>query len=103
GRDRLHQRVTLVDVLDGELHALELVGPLGRVATGERHAGAGVDGAAGRAGRPRADRRLVGGERLRGESHGKREPAGDAQTRTQEIAPALALRIGTVVHVNLLR
>ena len=51
--------VSLVDVLDGELHALELVFTLRRVGAGARHGRADGDGRAGRARRPCSDRRLV--------------------------------------------
>ena len=44
GRDLLDQIVAAVDVLDGELHALEFVLALHRVGAGARHRGADGDG-----------------------------------------------------------
>ena len=85
-RDRLDQRMAVVDVLDRELVALELVLALHRIGAGARHRDADEDAVALRAGRPGADRRLVRRERPRGEPCGQREPAGDAQARFQECA-----------------
>ncbi len=54
--------MSLVDVLDGKLHALELILALHRVSTGPRHGGADRHRRALRAGRPGAERRLIVGE-----------------------------------------
>ncbi len=43
GRDLLDQRMAAVDVLDGELHALELVFALHRIGAGARHGRADGD------------------------------------------------------------
>ena len=47
GRDFLQQRIALVDVLDRELLALELVFALHGISAGTRHGSADVDRAAG--------------------------------------------------------
>ena len=75
GRDLLEQRIAVVDVLDRELPALELVFALHRIGAGARHGGGDIDRVAFRAGRPGADRRLVadadreGGHGQRGRQH----------------------------------
>ena len=60
GRDLLDQRMAGVDMLDGQLHALEFVFALHRIGAGARHGGADADRWAGRAGRPGAERRMFG-------------------------------------------
>jgi len=59
-------------VLDRELVALELVLALHRISAGAGNRDADEDAVTLRAGRPRADRRLVGGERARREPRGQR-------------------------------
>jgi hypothetical protein len=63
GGDLLDQRMAGVDVLDGKLHALELVLSRFSVGAGAWHRGADGHRGAGAAVRKRADRRLISGER----------------------------------------
>ena len=75
GRDLLKEWIAVVDVLDRELPALELVFALHRIAARARHRGADIHVLAFRAGRPSSDRRLVadadreGGRGQRGRQH----------------------------------
>ena len=86
-RDRLHQRMVFIDVVDGELHALELVVARSGVRAGERHRGPDGDRIARRASRPSADRRLVIGIRPAdpAEKTGQRR-AGRARPKFQRAA-----------------
>src|SRR5262249_34049515 len=99
GRDALDERVAGVNVLDGELPALQLVLALLGVGAGARHRDTDGDELALDAGRPGAERRMVGGKRARGEPAGEREAPGDAQPGADEVAAAVA-RIRTTVFHN---
>ena len=87
-RDLLDQVVALVEMLDGELHALELVFALRGVRAGAGDSGADCDQVAPRAGRPGAERRLVlriGPVNL-AEKPGNQGGAGGASSETQHTA-----------------
>jgi len=100
GRDALDERVAGVEVLDGELPALQLVLALLGVGAGARHRHADAHHLALHAGRPGAERRVVGGER---HPHvgGQRQGAGDTEAGAQQRAPGrteIALLHGSLLH-----
>ena len=82
-----------VDVLDGKLHALELIFALHRIGAGARHGGADGHRWALRAGRPGADRRLIcrvcrhEAEAARAANGKGAEPGAGRGSRAQHMAP----------------
>src|SRR5262249_2336306 len=82
GRDLFEQRIAVVDVLDRELPALELIFTLHGVGAGARHGGTDTDRVAFRARRPGSERRFVadadreGGQGQRRRQHGAAGEAG---------------------------
>ncbi len=78
-----------IDVLDGQLVALELILALHRVGSGARHADTDEHRIARHAGRPRAERLLVGGQGFRCEPRRQRQATGDAEAGADELAAAI--------------